>query len=35
LLVKNVDTSIQNSYQKKLKTWRNRVYSGLQKEMYE
>lgn len=35
LPVKNADMSTQNSYQKKLKTWRNRVYSGLQKEMYE
>jgi hypothetical protein len=25
----------QNSYQKKLRTWRNRIYSGLQKEIYE
>jgi len=32
---KNADMLTQNSYQKKLRTWRNRIYSGLQKEIYE
>ena len=35
LPAKNADMLTQNSYQKKLKTWRNRIYSGIQKEIYE